>query len=89
MKPIRSPDNAHFRHWLRLAGTPRAVRDSAQTLAEGLHLAQAALAAAVPVEALLLRRDAAHPELAAVLGQLPATVPRYDCLLYTSDAADE
>jgi len=78
MKPIRSPDNAHFRHWLRLAGTPRAVRDSAQTLAEGLHLAQAALAAAVPVEALLLRRDAAHPELAAVLGQLPATVPRYE-----------
>ncbi len=44
MKSITSAANANFRRWLRLATQPRAVREEKQTLAEGLHLAQAALA---------------------------------------------
>lgn len=77
MKAISSAANAQFRQWLRLASAPRAVRESALTLAEGLHLAQAALAAEVPLAALILRQDAAHAQRDALLQQLPPGVPRY------------
>lgn len=77
MKPIASEANPAFRHWLRLATVPRAVREAGQTLAEGIHLAHAALDAAVAVEALIVRRGAAHPELAAVLARL-AGVAAYE-----------
>jgi RNA methyltransferase, TrmH family len=56
MKAITSEANPTFRAWLRLATQARAVRRQRQALAEGLHLAQAALEQQVPVEAVLLRR---------------------------------
>lgn len=59
MKSITSDSNPSFRRWLKLATQPRAVRESGRTLAEGLHLAQAALDAHVPVKAVLVRRGAA------------------------------
>ncbi len=77
MKAIASDANPGFRHWLRLASVPRAVREAGQTLAEGIHLAQSALAANIPVEAVLLRKGAAHAELDAVLAQL-AGVTAYE-----------
>ena len=58
MRPIASDANPTFRRWLKLATQPRAVRESGRTLAEGIHLAQAVLAANVRIEALLARRGA-------------------------------
>lgn len=55
MKAISSASNAAFRSWLRLATQPRTARRERRALAEGLHLAQAALDARVPIEAVLLR----------------------------------
>jgi TrmH family RNA methyltransferase len=55
---IRSADNAHLKAWRRLAESGRACRLAGRTLAEGLHLAEAALAAKVGVSAVLLREDA-------------------------------
>ena len=75
MKAITSDSNAGFRHWLRLATVPRAAREAGQTLAEGVHLAQAALDAEVPVAAILVRRGAAHPEIDAVLARCPDLTP--------------
>ena len=56
MKSITSPANTTFRAWLRLATQPREAREQRRALAEGLHLAQAALEAAAAVEAVLLRQ---------------------------------
>jgi TrmH family RNA methyltransferase len=78
MKPIVSEANPHFRRWLRIAGAARAVREEACTLAEGLHLAEAALDAAVAVEAVLLRRGSAHAQIDALLERLPREVVRYE-----------
>ena len=58
---IRSADNAHFKAWRRLAEGARACRLAGRTLAEGLHLAESALAAQAGVHAVLLREDAAEP----------------------------
>jgi TrmH family RNA methyltransferase len=63
MKSITSAANATFRAWLQLATSPRATREQGRALAEGLHLAQAAFAADHPVEAVLVKQGAAHPEL--------------------------
>jgi TrmH family RNA methyltransferase len=78
VKAISSDANPAFRRWLRMAGMPRAVREEGQTLAEGLHLAQAALAAGVAVAAFLLRKGAAHPELEALLAQLDTMATGYE-----------
>ncbi len=59
MKSISSEANPAFRRWLRIATAPRAVRSAGQTLAEGLHLAQAALEARFAIDAVLVRRGAA------------------------------
>jgi TrmH family RNA methyltransferase len=75
---IRSAANPQFRRWLRIAGTPRAVREGGLTLAEGVHLAQAARDAGVAVEAILLRQGSAHAEVAAVVADLSAHVPRFE-----------
>lgn len=75
MKSITSAANPSYRRWLRLATQPRAVREERATLAEGEHLAEAALAAAVPVEALLLRAGSAAESLRA---RLPAGTPVYE-----------
>lgn len=59
MKAISSPSNAAFKAWLRLATHPREARVQQRALAEGLHLAQAALDARATVEAVLLRHGTA------------------------------
>lgn len=56
MKPIISPANPAFKSWLRLATQPRSARQQRRALAEGLHLAQAAIEAGAEVESVLLRR---------------------------------
>ncbi len=71
MKPITSDANPNFRRWLKLATHPRAVRETGRTLAEGLHLAQAALAARVPIAAVLVRRGSASSEVAAAAADAP------------------
>ena len=53
---IASPANPAFKAWLRLATHPREARVQHRGLAEGLHLAQAALDAGALVEAVLLRQ---------------------------------
>ncbi len=79
MKSITSEANPSFRHWLRLALQPRAVRESGLTLAEGLHLAQAARQARTPVVAVLVRRGCANAEVAALVERLVhAGAPGYD-----------
>jgi len=78
VKTIASDANPAFRRWLRIATTPRAARAAGQTLAEGIHLAQAAIAARARVEAIVLRRGAVHPELEALLEQLPPAAARYE-----------
>jgi len=67
---ITSPDNAQYRHWKRLAESPRACRESGRTLAEGLHLIEAAAAARAVVQAIVLS-DAAGPQ-ARALGEAVA-----------------
>lgn len=56
MKAITSADNTSFKRWRRLAESPRDVRRSGRTLAEGVHLAQAVFEAGHPVESVLARR---------------------------------
>jgi len=63
MKAIDSLANSNYRSWLRLAAQPRAALMQGRSLAEGLHLAQAAAAAATPVEAVLLRRGRRDAEV--------------------------
>lgn len=72
MKPISSEANATFRRWLRIATHPRAVREAGITLAEGAHLAEAALAGNATVEAALVRGRSDH---SALLARLPAGTP--------------
>lgn len=62
MKAISSAANPTFRAWLRLATHPRAARRLGSALAEGLHLAQAALDTQTPIEAVLLRQGARSAE---------------------------
>lgn len=56
IQAIASPANPSFKAWLRLATHPREARAQHRALAEGLHLAQAALDAGTPVEAVLVRQ---------------------------------
>ncbi len=46
---ITSPDNPVVRRLRRLADSPRACREAGRTLAEGIHLIEAALASRVPL----------------------------------------
>jgi len=78
VKSIESAANAQFRRWLRIAGMPRAARELGLTLAEGLHLAQAALAAGAAVEAIVLRRGADHPEIEALVAGFDPVLPRFE-----------
>jgi TrmH family RNA methyltransferase len=70
VKPIVSPANARFRHWSSLASSPRAVRESRSTLAEGVHLADAALAGGAAIEAVLVRRGADTPQVRMLVERL-------------------
>ena len=63
MKAIASPQNVSFKRWYRLATTPRATRQEKRALAEGLHLAQAALDDAQEIEAVVLRKGTSGAEV--------------------------
>jgi RNA methyltransferase, TrmH family len=78
VKALTSGSNPLYRRWLKLATAPRAVRELQQTLAEGLHLAQAAIDAGVPIDAAILRRGAALPQMDRLLQQLARSVPCYE-----------
>ena len=78
MKAIRSAANAQFRHWLRIASAPRAVRALGQTLAEGVHLAQSARAAGAAVDAILLRQGTADAQVDEVLAGFDTALPRFE-----------
>jgi len=76
VKAITSESNAAFRRWLRIATLGRGAREAGQTLAEGLHLAQAAIEAGVAIDAVIVRRGAALPE--ALLAALPASAAHFE-----------
>jgi TrmH family RNA methyltransferase len=79
VKAIASDANPTFKRWLKLATQPRSVRAEGRTLAEGIHLLQAACDAKVPVSALILRRGADGAELAATVARVAALgVPSYE-----------
>ncbi|MCF0254322.1 MAG: RNA methyltransferase [Duodenibacillus sp.] len=59
---ITSEANALVKRWRQLAQNPRACKKAGLTLAEGEHLAQAALAAGAEVRAVALRQDGASAE---------------------------
>lgn len=89
MKPITSESNARFRQWLKLATQPRAVRQAGQTLAEGLHLAHAALDAGVQPEAVLVRHSSQPHVLQPILARTSATVYELSAALYDALAPVE
>ncbi len=71
MKRITSADNPGFRELLALASQPRAVRDQGRTLIEGAHLVQAAMAAGLVPERLLLgEASGTEPELTALVDRV-------------------
>jgi TrmH family RNA methyltransferase len=72
MKQIASDANPSFRRWLKLTAQPRAVRAAGRTLAEGIHLAQAACDAGIGIAALLLRRGADSADLGAAVARIEA-----------------
>ena len=78
MKVLTSDANPLFRRWLRLATTPRAVRELGQTLAEGLHLAQAIGQSQWPVIAALVRRGANGEQIGPAFDWLPTQTPRFE-----------
>jgi TrmH family RNA methyltransferase len=85
MRSITSAANAGFRRWLKLATLPRTARAEGRALAEGTHVAQAALAAGVAVEAVLLRqgrRGAEAKRLAAAAIAAGATAYELAASLY-------
>jgi TrmH family RNA methyltransferase len=78
MKLLTSDSNPLFRRWLRLAATARAVRELGQSLAEGLHLAQAIGQSQWPVVAALVRRGANGEPIERALAQLPPQTARFE-----------
>jgi len=63
---ITSPDNPVVRRLRRLADSARACRDAGRTLAEGIHVIEAALAAGVPVHTIATRGPASTAAAALV-----------------------
>jgi RNA methyltransferase, TrmH family len=78
VKQVTSDANPAFRRWLRIATTPRAVRAGGQTLAEGVHLAQTALAAGTAVDAIVLRRGRLAPPVQTLSNRFAAAIPRFE-----------
>lgn len=78
MKLLTSDANPLFRRWLRLATTPRAVRELGETLAEGLHLAQAIGQSQSPVVAALVRRGASGEAIERSLAALPPAALHFE-----------
>ena len=52
---ITSPDNPIVRRLRRLADSARACREAGRTLAEGIHVIEAALVAGVPIHTIATR----------------------------------
>jgi TrmH family RNA methyltransferase len=73
---IASPANPAFKSWLRLATHPREARAQHRALAEGLHLAQAALDAGIAVEAVLLRQRTRGTEVERLVAAATAAGAR-------------
>ena len=82
MRKIASPDNPHFRDWLKLAGSARQRRKSGLTLLDGAHLLAACLDAGLrPVEILLGGEPTA--EVAALLRRVEdVRVSQLDAALF-------
>ncbi|HRK55979.1 MAG TPA: RNA methyltransferase [Burkholderiaceae bacterium] len=72
MKTITSTANPSFKQWQKLATQPRAIRELGLTLAEGEHVAQAALAAGVVPQAVLWRKGTAIAAFDRLLAQVQA-----------------
>lgn len=81
MKQITAAANPTYRGWLKLAAQPREVRSRGLTLAEGTHLAQAALDAQYPIDAVIVRGNGAFasdwPGAATLARLSSAGVPLY------------
>ncbi len=86
MTRIESAANPRYREWLKLAGQPRQVRAQRRTLAEGVHLAQAWLAARAPIEAVLLRAGVGSAERDALLPALQSRAPLFELSAALFDA---
>ena len=69
---ITSPDNPVVRRLRRLADSPRACREAGRTLAEGLHVIDAALAAQVDIVT-LATRGSPLPAVAALIERVQAS----------------
>lgn len=87
MKSITSAANPSYKAWLRLATHPREVRTTGRTLAEGAHLAQAALEAGASIEAVITRAGSRGVEFDALLAQLAMRdCPQYEVAAALYDA---
>jgi TrmH family RNA methyltransferase len=71
---ISSPTNPLVRRLRRLADSPRACREQRRTLAEGLHLIEAARSSNVAIETLVVRVGAA-PSAQALAAQIALEQP--------------
>lgn len=89
MKAITSAANPRFKQWQKLATQPRSVRQLGLTLAEGLHLAQAALDAHVEVESVLLRQGAPLDAMHSLLQRTHAPIYELSAALYDALAPVE
>ncbi|MGZ8253693.1 MAG: TrmH family RNA methyltransferase [Burkholderiaceae bacterium] len=69
---ITSPDNPVVRRLRRLAGSARACREAGRTLAEGLHVIEAALAAQVAIVT-IATRGSSSPAVAALVERVQAS----------------
>ncbi|TMS58788.1 RNA methyltransferase [Imbroritus primus] len=73
MKHITSRDNPLFKQFKALAGSTQQRRKAGHSLLDGVHLAQAYLAAGkVPVWCVVSERHATRADVDAVLAQVPA-----------------
>jgi TrmH family RNA methyltransferase len=75
-RSIASADNPLYRSWLRSVQQPRLARPGAIALAEGLHLAQAALDAGAMVSHVLLREGGRASEADLLAARFGAGVVR-------------
>ncbi len=78
MKAISSTSNPRYRQWLQAANGARRPRGALVAIAEGLHLAQAALDAGAGIEAALLRRGTRSPQVDAILARVGSGVERFE-----------
>lgn len=89
MKAISSATNPRFKQWQKLATQPRAVRQLRLTLAEGLHLAQAAIDAKVEPESVLIRQGAPLEVMHPILERTRAPLYELSGVLYDALAPVE